>query len=34
MDLPRPFEVLEAFGGKSESEAPTALKFGENAFLY
>ena len=27
MDLPRPFEVLEAFGGKSKSEAPRALKF-------
>ena len=26
MDLPRPFEVLEAFGGKSKSEAPRALK--------
>ena len=27
MDLPRPFEVLEAFGGKSKSEAPRAFKF-------
>ena len=27
MDLPRPFEVLEAFGGKSKWEAPRAFKF-------
>ena len=27
MDLPRPFEVLEAFGEKSKSEAPRAFKF-------
>ena len=27
MDLPRPFEVLEAFGGKSKSKAPRAFKF-------
>ena len=28
MDLPRPFEVLDVFGGKSKSEAPNAFKFG------
>ena len=28
LDLPRPFDVLETFGGKSKSKAPRALKFG------
>ena len=28
MDLPRPFEVLNVFGGKSKSNAPKAFKFG------
>ena len=28
MDPPRPFEVLDVFGGKSKSEAPNAFKFG------
>ena len=27
LDLPRPFDVLYTFGGKSKSEAPRALKF-------
>ena len=27
MDLPRPFEVLDIFGGKSKSKAPKAFKF-------
>ena len=27
MDLPRPLEVLEGFGGKSKPEAPRAFKF-------
>ena len=27
MDLPRPFEVLDIFGGKSKSNAPKAFKF-------
>ena len=28
MDLPRPFEVLDIFGGKSKSNAPKVFKFG------
>ena len=28
LDPPRPFEVLDVFGGKSKSEAPNAFKFG------
>ena len=28
MSLPRPFEVLNVFGGKSKSNAPKAFKFG------
>ena len=28
MGLPRLFEVLDVFGGKSKSEAPRAFKFG------
>ena len=28
LNLPRPFEVLDVFGGKSKSEAPNAFKFG------
>ena len=28
MDPPRPFEVLNVFGGKSKSNAPKAFKFG------
>ena len=28
LGLPRPFEVLDVFGGKSKSEAPKAFKFG------
>ena len=28
MDPPRPFEVLDIFGGKSKSNAPKAFKFG------
>ena len=27
MGLPRPFEVLDVFGGKSKSKAPKAFKF-------
>ena len=27
LDLPRPFDVLDTFGGKSKSKAPRALKF-------
>ena len=27
LDLPRPFDVLDTFGGKSKSKAPKALKF-------
>ena len=27
MDPPRPFKVLDVFGGKSKSKAPKALKF-------
>ena len=27
LDLPRPFDVLDPFGGKSKSKAPKALKF-------
>ena len=28
LGLPRPFEVLDVFGGKSKSKAPKAFKFG------
>ena len=28
MDPPRPFEVLDIFGGKSKSDAPKVFKFG------
>ena len=28
LDLPRPFDVLDTFGGKSKSKAPNAFKFG------
>ena len=33
LDLPRTFDVLETFGGKSKSKAPRASKLGKNTFL-